>query len=172
MPAPQHENDQHRNVRCCVITVSDTRTVDTDTGGKLIISRLEAAGHLIHNYDILKDEPATIAKHVRELCSATACHAILLTGGTGLSARDSTVEAIEPLLQKQLDGFGELFRMLSYEQVGAAAMLSRAVAGVLNRTVIFLMPGSPEAVGLAMDKLILPELGHIVSLLAKPQSDA
>lgn len=172
MPAPQHKNHRHLSVQCAVITVSDTRTVDTDIGGKLIASRLEAAGHLVQSYEILKDEPREIANRVSALTSDIACHSVLLTGGTGIASRDTTVEAVESSLQKRLDGFGELFRMLSYEQIGAAAMLSRAVAGIWNDTAIFVMPGSPKAVELAMDKLIVPELGHIVWLAGKVETGA
>lgn len=164
MPAPQHHKQTILSVRCAVLTVSDTRTVDTDAGGRLIQARLVAAGHVVHAHEILKDEPAAIAARVRALASDTHCHAVLITGGTGLAPRDTTYEAVSGLLDKRLDGFGELFRVLSYEQVGPAAMLSRAVAGLCQRTIVFAMPGSPKAVELAMDKLILPELGHLVWL--------
>ncbi len=164
MPAPQHHKEQS-TANCAIVTVSDTRTKETDTGGQLIASRLEAAGHRILSYAILKDEPRNIAELVRTNANDAECHAVLLSGGTGIASRDTTVEAVEHLLEKRLDGFGELFRMLSYDQVGAAAMLSRAVAGVVNKTAVFLMPGSPKAVELAMDKLIVPELGHVVSLM-------
>jgi molybdenum cofactor biosynthesis protein B len=164
MPAPQHSRDKVECVRCAVITVSDTRTVETDTGGRLICERLRAAGHAIESYEILRDEPEAIAHRVRELDSDRSCQVILLTGGTGIAARDTTYEAVADLLDKRMDGFGELFRMLSFEQVGAAAMLSRAVAGLVGTVVVFTMPGSPKAVELAMDKLILPELGHVAWL--------
>ena len=164
MPAPQHKKNVIAPVHAAVLTVSDTRTPETDKGGQLIQQSLVAANHRVHSYEILKDEPDRIAQRVRALASDTACHAILLTGGTGLAARDTTYEAIAALLDERLDGFGELFRMLSYEQVGPAAMLSRAVAGLHQSTAIFAMPGAPKAVELAMDKLILPELGHIAWL--------
>jgi molybdenum cofactor biosynthesis protein B len=169
MPAPQHHKDQ-RPANCAVITVSDTRTEETDTGGQLLRSLLESAGHHIHSLAIVKDEPADVAELVRAKCCDKDCHAVLLSGGTGIAARDTTVEAILPLLDKRLDGFGELFRMLSYDQVGAAAMLSRALAGIVNQTAVFLMPGSPKAVELAMTKLIIPELGHIVALAGKSKA--
>lgn len=164
MPAPQHSRDRIERVRCAVITVSDTRTVENDTGGRLIGDRLRAAGHTVESYEILRDEPEAIVGRIRELVSNMSCQVILLTGGTGLAARDTTFEAVTSLLDKRLDGFGELFRMLSFEQVGAAAMLSRAVAGLIGKAVVFSMPGSPRAVELAMDKLILPELGHVAWL--------
>jgi molybdenum cofactor biosynthesis protein B len=164
MPAPVHCGKQIDVVRCAVLTVSDTRTPENDRGGRAIIERLEAAGHAIHAYEILKDDPDAIGEQVGALRDDAACQAILLTGGTGLAARDTTYEAVSRLLDKRLDGFGELFRMLSFEQVGAAAMLSRAVAGLCGRTALFAMPGSPKAVELAMDRLVLPELGHIVWL--------
>ena len=166
MPPPHHQKDQ-RSANCAVITVSDTRTEETDTGGQLLRSLLEAAGHRVISAAIVKDEPVEVAKLVRAKCSDDDCHAVLLSGGTGIAARDTTVEAIMPLLDKRLDGFGELFRMLSYDQVGAAAMLSRALAGIVNQTAVFLMPGSPKAVELAMTKLVIPELGHIVALAGK-----
>ena len=164
MPAPQHKKNIIAPVYAAVLTVSDTRTPETDKGGQLIQQCLAAADHRVHTYEILKDEPDRISQRVRALASDTMCHAILLTGGTGLAARDTTYEAITALLDKRLDGFGELFRMLSYEQVGPAAMLSRAVAGLHQNTAIFAMPGAPKAVELAMDKLILPELSHIAWL--------
>jgi len=165
MPAPQHQKEQS-TANCAIITVSDTRTEETDTGGQLIRSRLTDAGHSVCSYEIVRDEPRNIAELVRAKVNDPECSAVLLSGGTGIAHRDTTVEAVEHILEKRLDGFGELFRMLSYDQVGAAAMLSRAVAGIANRTAVFLMPGSPKAVELAMDKLIVPELGHIESLMA------
>ena len=166
MPAPQHHKDQ-LPANCAIVTVSDTRTEETDTGGQLLRSLLEAAGHRIHSYTIVKDEPTDVAKLVRARVGDNDCHAVLLSGGTGIAARDKTVEAIAPMLDKRLDGLGELFRMLSYDQVGAASMLSRALAGIMSQTAVFMMPGSPKAVELAMTKLIIPELGHIVALAGK-----
>ncbi|MCB9851117.1 MAG: MogA/MoaB family molybdenum cofactor biosynthesis protein [Phycisphaerales bacterium] len=166
MPAPVHKGKTVEHVTCAVLTISDTRTPETDTGGDAIVTRLEAVGHVVRVREILRDEPAQIGERVRALCVSGECGAVLLTGGTGLSPRDTTYEAVMGLLNKQLDGFGELFRMLSYEQVGPAAMLSRAVAGLRGKTAVFAMPGSPKAVELAMDKLIIPELGHIAWLAA------
>ena len=161
MPSPQHRGKKIERVRCAIITVSDTRTKETDVGGQVVVDQLAAAGHVVQSYEIVRDEPAAIAERVRQLAGDKACHAVLLTGGTGLSARDTTCEAVAGLLDKRLEGFGELFRMLSYEQVGAAAMLSRAVAGLCGHTAVFVMPGSPKAVELAVEKLIIPELGHV-----------
>jgi len=161
MPAQHHKAQRIKHVCCAVITVSDTRTKETDVGGEVLRERLTAAGHIVHCYEILRDEPAMIVERVRQLANDEECHAVILTGGTGLATRDTTYEAVAALLDKRLDGFGELFRMLSYEQVGTAAMLSRAVAGLCGTTAIFSVPGSPKAVELAVEKLIVPELGHI-----------
>jgi molybdopterin adenylyltransferase len=148
-------------IRCGVITISDTRTPETDTSGAAIRIALEGAGHAIVRYAVARDEPAEIVGLVRELAGA-GCQAILTNGGTGISRRDSTFEAIDSLLEKRLPGFGELFRMLSYADIGPAAMLSRATAGTLGEALIFCLPGSTGAVRLGMEKLILPELPHLV----------
>lgn len=165
MPAPQHESQQSPHVACAVLTVSDTRTHESDTGGQYILGALRASGHEVYAYEILRDEPAHVEKRLRELCDDENCHAVMLSGGTGIARRDRTYEAVTAVIDQRLDGFGEIFRMLSYEQVGSAAMLSRAVAGVCNRTVVFAMPGSPKAIELALNNLILPELPHIAHLL-------
>lgn len=165
MTDQRHHAGSIDSVACAVVTVSDTRTPDTDTSGALVRERLESAGHRVVNYEIVPDEASGVRERVVALCGEENCQAILLTGGTGLAPRDTTYEAITSILEKRLDGFGELFRMLSYQEVGSAAMLSRAVAGVCRSTVIFSMPGSTGAVRLAMDKLILPELGHLAWLL-------
>lgn len=146
--------------RCGVITVSDTRTRDTDTSGSLIKARLAEAGHIVATYDVVPDEPEAIAALLDE--HAGELDAILLNGGTGISRRDRTYDAVAAKLEKTLPGFGELFRMLSYEQVGSAALLSRAVAGIYRGTLLFSMPGSTPAVQLAMERLIVPELPHLV----------
>lgn len=150
-------------VRCVVLVISDTRTLDTDTGGRAIAELLTAAGHLVVDRRVLKDDPAPVADLVRELAASGVADAVITTGGTGITHRDSTFEAIDGLLDKRLPGFGELFRMLSFEQVGAAAMLSRACAGTCGRMIVLALPGSEKAVRLAMTRLILPELGHLVS---------
>jgi molybdenum cofactor biosynthesis protein B len=146
------------------VTVSDTRTPSTDVSGALIKEKLEARGHQVVSCEILPDEPLHVRDRVRDL-AASGMDAVLLNGGTGIAPRDTTFEAIAGILDRRLDGFGELFRSLSYSEIGAAAMLSRALAGTLNSTVVFSMPGSPAACELAMDRLVLPELGHVVGLL-------
>jgi molybdenum cofactor biosynthesis protein B len=145
-----------------VLTVSDTRTPETDTGGQLIRQLLEEAGHVVAGAAIVSDDESAIAGQVSSWAAESAIDAVILTGGTGLAARDRSVEALAPLLDRTIDGFGELFRMLSYEEIGAAAMLSRAFAGVVGKTPVFALPGSRNAISLAMEKLILPELGHVV----------
>ena len=146
-----------------MITVSDTRTAADDVSGQRIRALLEAHGHAVEYARIVRDEPADIAAQVQ--AAPPAVEVIICNGGTGLARRDTTYEAISRLFDKELVGFGELFRMLSYEQIGAAAMLSRATAGVAGRRVIFCLPGSTAAVELAMTKLILPQLGHLVGLV-------
>jgi molybdopterin adenylyltransferase len=150
-----------RFLPCAIVTVSDTRTPDTDTSGNLIRDRLTTAGHTIVRQAIVKDEAAQIVELVQALAKAE-CAVVILNGGTGIARRDSTFEAIDRLLDKRLPGFGELFRMLSYAEIGPGAMLSRATAGVYGATLIFSLPGSPHAVELAMDKLIMPELTHLL----------
>jgi molybdenum cofactor biosynthesis protein B len=147
-----------------VITVSDTRTPDTDTSGQYMQEALNRAGHPVSAYLIVKDEPDEIRRLLTHYMRADDTDAILLSGGTGLSSRDGTYEVVQSCLDKELTGFGELFRMLSYEEIGAAAMMSRATAGVGAGTVIVSMPGSSAAVRLAMDKLILPELAHMTHI--------
>ena len=149
------------SIRCGVITISDTRTPDTDMSGAAIRAALAERGHVIERYAVVKDEPGEIVALVRELV-ASGCQAILTNGGTGISRRDSTFEAIDGLIEKRLPGFGELFRMLSFADIGPAAMLSRATAGTFGGALIFCLPGSTGAVRLALDKLILPELAHLV----------
>lgn len=148
-----------------MVTVSDTRTSKTDEGGRLVSDLCRAAGFTIIGEAILPDEPANVAEQVRKLVADGQVDAILLTGGTGISRRDTTVEAVSTLFHKTIDGYGELFRSLSYAAIGPAAMLSRAVAGTIGTVVVFVMPGSPAAVRLALEKLILPELGHVVAQL-------
>ena len=143
------------------MTVSDTRTPENDTSGQLMQQALTAAGHQISAYTIVKDEPAEIRRLLQRFIAADDTDAVLLSGGTGLSPRDGTYEVVQSCLEKELPGFGELFRYLSYQEIGAAAMLSRATAGVASGTVIVAMPGSTAAVRLAMEKLILPELAHM-----------
>ena len=155
------------SVACAVLTVSDTRTPQDDTSGDLIHSLLEAAGHKVVERGIVRDEREAIQAFARRAIARSDIDALLITGGTGVSPRDGTVEAVEPLLYKVLGGFGELFRMLSFQEIGAAAMLSRALAGTAERTVLFAMPGSSKAVRLALERLILPELPHLIGQLRR-----
>jgi molybdenum cofactor biosynthesis protein B len=148
-----------------VLTISDTRTADTDTSGDAIAQALKGAGHEVAGRQIVRDDPSAVREVVRT--QAAKVQVIVTTGGTGITARDSTYEAISALLDKSLDGFGELFRMLSYGEIGSAAMLSRACAGSIGTTAIFSLPGSEAAVRLAMEKLILPEIGHVVRELSR-----
>ena len=154
----------HASLVCAVLTVSDTRTPDTDSSGARIRELLEADGHRVAAYAILPDEPDIVRTRLVELV-AESVEVAIINGGTGLAPRDTTYEAIVGMLDKRLDGFGELFRSLSFAEIGPAAMLSRAVAGVAGRTLVASLPGSTPAVDLAMRKLLLPVLGHAVQLL-------
>jgi molybdenum cofactor biosynthesis protein B len=160
----EHKAQSPTSIRCAVLTVSDTRTEATDTGGKAIATLLVEAGHEVVAKRILRDEPMLVQQLILGLIAdeEARVQAIITTGGTGITSRDSTYEAVVALFEKQLDGFGELFRMLSYQEIGAAAMMSRACAGVLRKRIIVSLPGSENAVRLAMTKLILPELGHLI----------
>ncbi len=149
-------------VRCAVLTVSDTRTVETDTGGRAVASLLTSAGHQVVDATIAVDDAVQVRGLVSAWLDRSDVDVVITTGGTGITSRDTTYEAIDGLIEKRLDGFGELFRMLSYEQVGAAAMMSRATAGLARRRIIIALPGSEAAVRLAMDKLVVPELAHMV----------
>ena len=164
-----HSHATRRAVRCAVLTVSDTRSAENDGSGACIRDRLEGAGHGVAAHRIVPDERDAITAAVRSFVDDRDVDVVIITGGTGLAPRDVTYEAIDEMLRKRMDGFGELFRMLGYEQIGSAAMLSRAVAGVIETTVVFALPGSPAACELALDRLILPELGHAVSL-ANPRA--
>ena len=162
---PPHPDSTVRSIRCAVITVSDTRTQKSDRSGQVIIQLLQDAGHCVQSYQILKDEPDDIRQAIASLQTQQAIDLILFNGGTGISPRDTTYDAIEPLLDKTLPGFGELFRMLSYSDIGSRAMASRAIAGTIGDQLLFSMPGSSNAVTLAMEKLILPEISHLVKQL-------
>jgi molybdopterin adenylyltransferase len=165
--AEEHRDQAPGSVACAVVTVSDTRTLADDRSGAAIVELLEAAGHQVAARTIVPDEPALLEAAVRELVSRADVAAILVTGGTGIAPRDQTPDTLARLFAKELPGYGELFRMLSYQEIGAAAMLSRAMGGLIDRTVVLLMPGSTPAVKLAMERLILPELGHLVQLAGK-----
>ncbi len=158
----QHRREAPRSVGCAVITISDTRTLETDTGGQTVVDLLSEAGHRVLLREIIRDEPGPMRGLLEGLRDREDIDAILMTGGTGLGSRDQTFETVSGLLEKPLPGYGELFRMLSYEEIGPAAMLSRATGGLIGRTVLLTMPGSRAAVRLAMEKLIVPELGHVV----------
>ena len=149
-------------MHCFIVTVSDTRSEATDSSGRAIAELLRAAGHVVTGRTIVKDNPDLVRDTVIRQLATPAVQAIITTGGTGISSRDSTFEAISAMLQKRLDGFGELFRMLSYEQIGSAAIMSRACAGLASGRIIVSLPGSEAAVRLAMEKLIIPELPHLV----------
>jgi len=163
----EHQAASPARVRAFVLTVSDSRTAETDTSGKAIAEMLTAAGHVVAGTAIEKDEPARVAELVRQQAAIGDVDVIITTGGTGLSSRDSTFEAIDAMLDKKLPGFGELFRMLSYHELGPAAMMSRACAGTIGRVVVLSLPGSENAVRLAMTKLVIPELGHLVQQTQK-----
>jgi len=165
MSVHEHKHHARTNLKVGVITASDTRTPDTDESGRLIRTLFEGAGHQVTYYEILPDDreklSAAIANNLPNL------DAIVINGGTGISARDDSTEVVKSLIDKELDGFGEIFRMLSFQQIGSAAIMSRAIAGVRKGKLIIALPGSPDACKLAMDQLVIPEIGHIVSLLRK-----
>jgi len=160
-----HEHKkQKRSVRCHIITVSDTRTLETDKSGKLITTLLEESGHVAIDREVVVDEQDAIKEAIKEASKREEVDVILTNGGTGISYRDVTIETVESLLDKEIPGFGEIFRVLSYEEdIGSAAIMSRAIAGVINHKAIFTTPGSSGAVKLAMNKLIIPELSHVVN---------
>lgn len=167
MSVAEHRAQAPSSVACFVLTVSDTRTLATETSGAAIARLLEDAGHTVVGRQVVRDEPTDVTRVIREEIGRGRVRAIITTGGTGIARRDSTYEAIAALFEKRLDGFGELFRRLSFDDIGAAAMLSRATAGVVAGCIIFMLPGSEAAVRLGMTQLILPELGHIVRELSK-----
>jgi molybdenum cofactor biosynthesis protein B len=168
-PVTQHRAAAPRQVTCAVVTISDTRTPETDRGGPLVAELLTAAGHVVVDQAIVPDEPRAIREKLVALLGHDHIDAALLTGGTGISPRDQTFETLQELFTRTLPGYGELFRALSYAEIGPAAMLSRATAGLIAQMVVFSMPGSPAAVRLAMERLILPELGHLVSQASKAE---
>jgi molybdopterin adenylyltransferase len=171
-PLP-HADSQAVAVACAVITVSDSRwqslsrseVPDEDRSGNLVRAKLQAAGHDLRHYEILPDEPVAVRATLQTLAADGTIQAVILNGGTGIAPRDTTYDAIAGLLEKELPGFGEIFRMLSYQEIGSRAIASRATAGIYHQTVIFSLPGSTAAVALGMDKLILPELVHLTRLL-------
>lgn len=170
MTTPSHqEHKEHapRSIGCIVITCSDTRTSETDASGRLIQKLLEEQGHSIAAYHIVRDEPEQIQFRIAQATANGEAQVIIINGGTGISRRDSTFEALDGMLEKRLDGFGEIFRLLTYQEIGPSAIMSRATAGIIDGRVLFSIPGSENAVRLAMEKLILPELGHLVRELTK-----
>lgn len=167
MSVDAHRREAPDTVRCMVVTVSDTRTPETDKSGQLMMELLREHGYVVVDYRIVQDEYDRITRVVREAVARDDVEAVLLNGGTGIALRDTTYEAVRDLLDKEMPGFGEIFRLLSYEEIGAAAMLSRAIAGVCGETAVFSMPGSSGAVRLAMTRLILPELRHVMREIYK-----
>lgn len=163
----EHRERAPRRLACAVLTVSDTRDEARDESGRLIRERLQQAGHQVVDQRIVPDEPWAIAWALQEWCLREDLDAVLVNGGTGIARRDRTAETVDSLLEARLEGFGERFRARSEQQVGSAALLSRAVAGVRNGKAVFALPGSPRAVALALDAFILPELGHLVGELRK-----
>lgn len=162
MSSAEHRAKAPASVRCAVLTVSDTRTEATDTAGRAIASLLADAGHTVADRALVRDEPAAIDATLHRWLGRDDVDAVITTGGTGIGGRDGTIEVVDRLLEKRLDGFGELFRMLSYQAIGAAAMLSRACAGLARGHIVIALPGSEPAVRLAMEKLVVPELAHMV----------
>lgn len=160
-PVAQHRESAPTSVACWVVTRSDSRDAATDEGGPLARRALEHAGHQVLGSSVVPDDAHEL-RHALEQARDSGARAVVVTGGTGLSRRDVTVETLKPLFTKPIDGFGELFRALSFQQIGAAAMATRAVAGVWDGVIVFALPGSPAAVKLALDRLIVPELGHLV----------
>ncbi len=158
----EHRARAPRSVRCFVLTISDTRTERTDTSGRAIAELLVAHGHIVAGQALVTDDPQAIREAISRQIANPDVEVVVTTGGTGITSRDSTYEVVSSLLEKRLDGFGELFRMLSYEQIGSAAIMSRAAAGRVAGTIVVSLPGSESAVRLALERLLLPELGHLV----------
>jgi molybdopterin adenylyltransferase len=169
--ARKHREASPDHIRIAVLTISDTRTSETDTGGNTIVDLMQRAGHEVERREIVRDDVPRIKEVLAELLADAGVDAVVTTGGTGISGRDSTYEVASDLIDKKLDGFGEIFRMLSYEEIGAAAMLSRAVAGAVTTAsgpkFLACLPGSTNAVRLAMEKLLVPEMPHVVFELVK-----
>jgi molybdenum cofactor biosynthesis protein B len=163
----EHKHKAPKSISCAVLTISDTRTERDDESGRLIRQKLSETGHRVILHCILKNEADSIREKIYELLKEEELQAIIATGGTGVSRRDITVETIYPILEKKLDGFGELFRFLTYNEIGTGSIMSRAIAGVAEGKVILCLPGSLEAAKLAMNKIILPELGHLVMEAAR-----
>jgi molybdenum cofactor biosynthesis protein B len=165
----KHRESAPEKVRVAVLTVSDTRTPETDTGGDAVQGALEGAGHAVVDRTIVGDDAARIRTALVNALARADVDAVVTSGGTGISARDTTYEVVDRMIEKRLDGFGEIFRMLSYEEIGAAAIMSRAVAGAVGTKLVASLPGSRNAVRLAMEKLLVPEIAHVVFELRKHQ---
>jgi molybdopterin adenylyltransferase len=165
----KHRESAPETVRVAILTISDTRTPETDTGGDIAEELLEDAGQEVVGRRIVRDEVAGIRNNLVDILARSDVDAVITTGGTGISARDTTYEVVERMVEKRLDGFGEIFRMLSYEEIGAAAIMSRALAGSVGSKFVASLPGSRNAVRLAVEKLLVPELSHIVFELRKHQ---
>ena len=163
----RHKEDSPKSVNIWVITVSDTRSESDDESGALILERLQNAGHTVLRRSIVPDDPERILALLADASSGGKADAVIMTGGTGIAPRDTTIEAVSGFIEKEISGFGELFRRLSYDEIGSAAILSRATAGVGKGIIVFALPGSKNAVRLAMDKIILPEIGHAVYEIRK-----
>ena len=168
----KHREASPEKIRLAVITISDTRTPENDTGGNTIVELMQGAGHEISHREIVRDDAPLIEEVLRGLLADPGVDAVITTGGTGISARDTTYEVVSRLIDKRLDGFGEIFRVLSYEEIGAAAILSRAVAGAAGSKFVACLPGSSNAVRLAMEKLLVPEIPHVVFELRKHRTEA
>jgi molybdenum cofactor biosynthesis protein B len=165
----KHKESAPETVRVAILTISDTRTPETDTGGDVAEKLLEGAGQEVVERRIVRDEVSGIRNSLIDLLARSDVDAVVTTGGTGISARDTTYEVVERMVEKRLDGFGEIFRMLSYEEIGSAAIMSRALAGSVGSKFVASLPGSRNAVRLAVEKLLVPELSHVVFELRKHQ---
>lgn len=163
----EHKQQAPRQVQCYVLTVSDTRTDSTDKSGDAIVSLLTGAGHTVTGRTIVRDDGDVVKRTIERQLANHEVDVIITTGGTGITSRDNTYEAVSAVFEKRLDGFGEIFRMLSYDAIGTSAMMSRAAAGLVAGRILIALPGSEAAVRLAMEKLILPELGHLVQQARK-----
>ena len=158
----EHKQQAPRSVNCAVVIISDTRTEQSDQSGKLIMTALKKNGHRVMSYSILKNDADSVAGKLGELLNEEDLQVIITSGGTGIGRRDITIETVLPILEKKLDGFGELFRFLTYQEIGTGSIMSRAMAGVARGKVIICLPGSAGAVDLAVERIILPEIGHLV----------
>ena len=157
-----HKHLSPEHVNCAVLIISDSRDARSDESGKLLVEALKNHGHPVSSFDFLKNDAGAISLKFDELINREGLQAVIMSGGTGASKRDVTIETVTPLLDKVLPGFGELFRSLSYQEIGSGAILSRALAGVARGRAVICLPGSVKAVNLALEKIILPEIGHLV----------